>query len=238
MLASELRNTVITEDRHSRHIPVMAKSPTPRALAFKAWMKRNDTNTSRVSEAAGVHYTTLASFVQGSTKSLKGENEQKIAEAFETSVEQIFGGGVEQLVRIIGRVGANPDDEVVMITAHEQYDFAPVPPGGTTDSAALEVEGHSMRGYADDGALIYFEVQHTPPTPDMIGYECIVETEDGRILFKRLHRGSKPDHFDLESFNGPTIRDVRLRWAADPTAVIPPKQARKIIRRGHHENAA
>ncbi|MFN7144911.1 MAG: thioredoxin domain-containing protein, partial [Myxococcota bacterium] len=49
-------------------------------------------------------------------------------------------------------------------------ELAPIPPGGTERAAALRVVGHSMRGVADDGALIYFEDQRTPPTPDMLGH--------------------------------------------------------------------
>jgi hypothetical protein len=91
-----------------------------------------------------------------------------------------------------------------------------------------------MRAIAEDGSLIYFEDQRNPPTPDMIGYYCIVETEErpeGRVLFKRLLRGTKPGLYMLESQVGPPIEDVRIRWAAEPTAIIPPKQARRIIRR-------
>lgn len=237
MLASEIRKPVITAFRRSRHgLDMAKKDPSERARAFKKWMARAGTNTKRVSEQAGVTYTTLASFVQGDTRSLKGETEQKIAQAFEEPAEAIFGGGHgEVLVRIIGRVGANPDDEIVMTSAHEIFDFALPPPGGTSDSVALEVKGHSMRGYADDGSLIYFEIQRTPPTPDMLGAICIVETEDGRVLLKRLLRGSGPGLYDLESANGPAIPDVRLRWAAEPTAIIPPRHAQRIIRRsGEH----
>ena len=152
-------------------------------------------------------------------------------------IDGIGDEGGDQLVRIIGRVGANPDDQVIMTTAQESYDYVPLPPGGTSDSVALEVHGHSMRGFADDGSLIYFEIQRTPPGSDMLGAIVIVETLDGRVLLKRLLRGSEKGLFDLESANGPTLHDVRLAWAAEPTAIIPPKQARKIIRRGGEEAA-
>lgn len=215
----------------------MSYKPSPRAEAFIAWMESQRTNTRQVSLKAGVSYTTLASFVQGKTQSLKGANEEKIVSAFDANAEEVFGGKREQLVRIIGRVGANADGEIVMSTAHESWDYVPIPPGGTSDSVALEVHGHSMRGYADDGSLIYFELQRSPPTEDMLGYESIVETEDGRILLKRLLRGTKPGLYDLESANGPPIRDVRIRWAAEPTAIIPARQARRIIRRAGEEAA-
>jgi SOS-response transcriptional repressor LexA len=133
-------------------------------------------------------------------------------------------------VPIVGRVGANPDGLVLFATGQEPGDLAPIPPGGTEKAAALLVVGHSMRGIADDGALIYFEDQKTAPTPDMLGHVVIVETDTDEVLVKRLLRGSRSGLFDLESIAGPTRQDARLRWAAHITAIIPPFQARRIIR--------
>jgi hypothetical protein len=50
------------------------------------------------------------------------------------------------------------------------------------------------------------------------------------VLVKRLLRGSMPGRYDLESLAGPTRQDAKLRWAAHITAIIPPFQARKVIR--------
>lgn len=157
-----------------------------------------------------------------------------LAPVLQTTAAYLIEGAepdAEIYVPIIGRVGADNDGEVVYTTAHETGDMAPIPPGGSRDSVALEVSGHSMRGFADDGSLLYFLSQHTPPTPDMLGYPCIVETTDGRVLLKRLLKGSRPGVYDLESQNGPTLEDVELRWAAEITAIIPARAARRIIRR-------
>lgn len=133
-------------------------------------------------------------------------------------------------VPIIGRVGANPEGLVLFATGQEPGDLAPIPPGGTDKAVALLVVGHSMRGVADDGALIYFEDQRTAPTVDMLGHVVVVEVDTDEVLVKRLLRGSRPGQFDLESIAGPTRQDARLRWAAHITAIIPPFQARRIIR--------
>jgi SOS-response transcriptional repressor LexA len=132
---------------------------------------------------------------------------------------------------ILGYVAANPEGQVLFSTGDSPQEFAPIPPGGSEKSAALWVRGHSMRGVADDGALIYFENQHTPPTPDMLRFVCVVETDDGEVLIKRLLKGSEPGLYDLESIAGPLREDVRLRWAALITAFVPPYQARQIV---HH----
>lgn len=140
------------------------------------------------------------------------------------------GPGDTPLSQIVGYAGADDAGELIQSDSDPVNEFAPMPPGGTSKSVAVHLKGKSMRGIADDGALIYFEHQQTPPTPDMIGEPCIVELEDGRVLFKRLQRGSRPNHYNLESTAGETIRDVRLKWAAEPTAIIPPRQARRIVR--------
>jgi hypothetical protein len=131
---------------------------------------------------------------------------------------------------IIGRVGADPEGAVLFATGQDPGDLAPIPPGGTEHARALLVAGHSMRGIVDDGGLIYFEDQRTPPTPDMLGHVVVVEIDTDEVLVKRLLRGSAPGLFDLESLFGATRRDCRIRWAAHITAIIPPFQARRIMR--------
>jgi SOS-response transcriptional repressor LexA len=166
-----------------------------------------------------------------STKTITG-----LARALQTSTSWLLDGeGPEhlddevqpKLVRILGRVGANP--EAAVNISDDAWDMAPLPPGATSKAVALEVSGVSMHTQAPDGSLVYFENQETPPTPDLLGMPCVVETEDGRVLYKRLLRGSAPGLYDLESEVGNAIRDVRLRWAAEVIAVIPPRQAKRII---------
>lgn len=142
------------------------------------------------------------------------------------------GPGQPRPAPIIGRVGADPGGEVLLAGGQAPPEFAPLPPGGTERAVALRVTGHSMRGLAEDGALIYFEDQRTPPSPDMLGQVVVVELDTGEVLVKRLLRGGAPGRFDLESVAGPTRRDARLRWAAHITAIVPPWQARRILIQG------
>ncbi|MFM1961046.1 MAG: hypothetical protein RL588_2563 [Pseudomonadota bacterium] len=142
------------------------------------------------------------------------------------------GPGQPRPAPVIGRVGADPGGEVLLAGGQAPPEFAPLPPGGTERAVALRVSGHSMRGLADDGALIYFEDQRTPPSPDMLGQVVVVELDTGEVLVKRLLRGGAPGRYDLESVAGPTRRDARLRWAAHITAIVPPWQARRILIQG------
>lgn len=205
---------------------------------LRAWRKARNLTLEQLAEAIGMSHQNLGRIERGLVP-LGEEHLVPLSRALGIEPADLFrdpqsAPGGETYVRVIGRVGADTDGTVVQTTAQEAFDTVPIPPGGTKDSVALEVVGHSMRAIAEDGSLIYFEDQRNPPTPDMIGYYCIVETDErpeGRVLFKRLLRGSKPGLFMLESQVGPPIEDVRVRWAAEPTAIIPPKQARRIIRR-------
>lgn len=66
-----------------------------RRANFVAWMEASELNMSKVSVASGVSYNTIRSYVgDGTSKrtgSLSGENEAKIAGAYNLSVEDIFG---------------------------------------------------------------------------------------------------------------------------------------------------
>ncbi len=186
-------------------------------------------------EAFGWNRNTYASNENGNAP-FSYRKAKDYAAAFGVSAEWLYdaAGPVRASLRagyvpILGRVGANPDGVVLFATGQEAGDLAPIPPGGTDKAAALRVVGHSMRGLADDGALIYFEDQRTPPTPDMLGHVVVVEIDTDEVLVKRLLRGSRSGLFDLESVAGPTRQDARLRWAAHITAIIPPFQARRII---------
>lgn len=173
---------------------------------------------------------------------------KEYAEAFGVKPEWLYDGagapeadaqaagrqvGTEpNLVPVIGRVGADSEGVVLFATGQDAGDLAPIPPGGTQKAVALRVVGHSMRGIADNGGLIYFEDQRTPPTPDMLGHVVVVETDADEVLVKRLLRGKRPGRYDLESVVGEIKENCRIRWAAHITAIIPPHQARRIIRSG------
>ncbi len=166
---------------------------------------------------------------------------KRYAQAFGVSAQELYDAAPapdpdaatkprEILVRVIGRVGADTEGRVLFAAGQEAGELVPLPPGGTEKAVALRVVGHSMRGVTDDGGLIYFEDQRTPPTPDMFGHIVVVETLEGEVLVKRLLRGSLKGRYDLESVVGPVRENAKIRWAAHITAIIPPHQARRILR--------
>jgi SOS-response transcriptional repressor LexA len=141
-------------------------------------------------------------------------------------------GERDAVVPIVGRIGADPEGNILYAEGHETGDYAPFPPGGSAKAVAVEVAGHSMHGWADDGSLIYYEERHDPPTDDMLGHVVVVGLDTGEVLVKRLLRGSRKGRYDLESIAGPMRTDAKVEWAAHVAAIVPPPAARRIILRG------
>lgn len=208
---------------------------------LRAWRKAKGLTLEQVADGIGMSHQNLGRIERGLVP-LSEEHHTPLASVLGIEPADLFrdptGSAPEPMVRIIGRVGADTEGTVIQTTSHDGYDMAPVPPGGSANAVALEVAGHSMAPIAEDGSLIYFEDQRTPPTEEMIRYYAIIELEDGRVLFKRLLRGSRPGLYTLESQIGPPIEDVRIVWAAEPTAIIPPRQAQRIIRRAGERQIA
>lgn len=55
---------------------------------------------------SGVPQTTLYSFLSGKAASLKGTTEGRVAAAFTTTVDEIFGTPIAAYVSVRGKVGA------------------------------------------------------------------------------------------------------------------------------------
>ena len=202
---------------------------------LRAWRKRAGLSQEALAERAETSKGYLSDLESGKRPVPPGRLVERIASALGVQPADLFRDPNESsvpdpFVPVIGLVGADAEGSVLFSDGQGTGDEVPIPPGGTVKARALLVKGHSMSGFADDGALIYFEDQRTPPTPDMLRQPCVVETADGRVLVKKLLKGSGPGVYDLESLNGPLLEDQRLNWAAEITAVIPPRQAARVMR--------
>lgn len=129
--------------------------------------------------------------------------------------------------RIAGRAGASTDGRVVFAEGHGGLGEVEIPEGATEDSVAIEIDGYSQ-GFIADGCLIFYTEVHAAPTDDMLGTIVVVGTDDGEVLLKKLLRGSKEGYYDLESINGPMMKDRRVIWAAHVDSLVPPWRARRL----------
>ncbi len=124
------------------------------------------------------------------------------------------------IVNVVGRIGAGseilpeleqvPPDGLFQI----QVPF-PVPPG----TLAFEVQGDSMWPRYDHNDVILCWGEGTN-TSEILGWEAAVRTSEGRRYLKRVVKGSRAKTFDLESFNAPVIRNVKLEWISKVQLVV------------------
>lgn len=143
---------------------------------------------------------------------------KKYGRAFKVRWEWILEGQGEpsndSQAPVVGYVGAGAqifpvDDNPV----GQGMDEASVPPGAPIDVVAVKVRGDSMYPRYFDGELVYYHSIHQPPS-ELIGKECVVKLADGRMLIKRLRRGTLKNVFNLESWNSPLLENAEIEWAA------------------------
>jgi hypothetical protein len=152
-------------------------------------------------------------------RQLKAGEISRIAEYLEVAAPSAGPREIE----IIGLAGAGPSGEVSFSTSQGLLGTGPAPPGATDTTKAVEVRGKSMRGFADDGWLVYYDDEDRRAIEDdMIGRPCIVWLADGRVLIKAPYRNGDGT-FNLESYNPSidTIRGVLVESAALVTAIVP-----------------
>lgn len=166
-----------------------------------------------------------------------GDNLMLLAKGLQTTADYLLGrtddpspnaAQKQATTRIVGKAGAATDGRVLFAEGHDGLGIVEVPAGATEDSVALEIEGYSQ-GWIADGALIFYTEVHQAPTDDMLGVIVVVGTDDDEVLLKKLLRGSRPGLYDLESINGPVMKDRKVIWAAHVDSLVPPWRA-KLLR--------
>lgn len=95
MLASRTTELRGYENPYAEAVCAVMSLQDDRRANFMAWMDASGLNMNQVSEISGVQYNTIRSYVVETkgkrTGSLSGENEARIAGAFNLAVEDIFG---------------------------------------------------------------------------------------------------------------------------------------------------
>lgn len=182
--------------------------------------------------AVGVPYPTYAGHENGSS-GFRADKGELYARRFKVRFEWLMRGtgpmldAKERTAPIVGRAGASTEGKVIYAEGDGNLGTVLIPEGAEDNAVAIEIEGYSM-GFLADGALVFYSEKHPAPTEDMLGMIVIVETDDGEVLLKRLLRGSEPGLYDLESINGPVMRDKKISWAAHIDSLVPPWRARRL----------
>lgn len=150
---------------------------------------------------------------ENGTRGFKRDAAIQYARALRVSPEWILfgrGGPEKSGVPLVGYIGAGA--EVYAFDDGGALDRIEPPPGVGPDAVAVKVRGDSMWPRYSDGDMIVYD-NHTP-VESLHNRECIVSLPDGRKFVKTL-RPSHSGLYDLESYNAPPIRDVKIEWAAE-----------------------
>lgn len=141
--------------------------------------------------------------------------------------------GVEEgntVVSVVGKIGAGqeilPEFEQLPPDGLFQIEVPfPVPP----NTLAFEVDCDSMWPRYDPGDVVLCWREGLN-VAEVIGWEAAVITDKGQRYLKRIMQGSKAKLFNLESFNAPVIRDVKLNWISKVQAVVRAGEWRQLGR--------
>ncbi len=173
--------------------------------------------------------TTLYSYASGKSQSLKGITQEKVASAYRVRVEDLFGtaSSTRPEVGVWGKIGARA--EIYPLTDFASDPMFQVQLPATLDPeddyVAFEIEGYSMPP-AEPGWLVVFRRIETTPD-ELLNTPCLVDTKDGRRLFKRLRKGYAPGRYNLESWDGsPIMEDVEVASVLPFAALTPGRRGR------------
>ncbi|MDA9521666.1 hypothetical protein XI06_15280 [Bradyrhizobium sp. CCBAU 11434] len=87
------------------------------------------------------------------------------------------------------------------------------------NAAAYRVSGDSMFPRYDDGDVIIVLKREQPPF-ELLNFESLVTTSEGNRFLKRIVHGARKGQFDLESFNAPVMRNVKIASATEVHSVV------------------
>lgn len=170
--------------------------------AIRRYREAKNWSLEELAEHAGVSVSQVSRIERGQREPTVA-NMKAFARALGVSVNTLIESGQ---VLVVGYVGAGAQ-AVYYSDAQGPLEKVERPPESTEQTVAVIVRGDSMTGIADDGWVLYYDEQRTPPTSDLLGKLCIVGLSNGHILVKKLQRGRGPGLFDLYSVAGAPMLD-------------------------------
>lgn len=163
--------------------------------------------------------------IESGDQRLTVEDLAQIAGAFDMPAAAILGNFRPRMIPISGRVGANPEEQIVFFESAEGGGEGEIEaPPGAHDGFAVEVRGNSMvPRYFDRDQIICRRLPGNDPR-QALQRDCAVRLLDGRTLLKRVEPGSRRSVVTLRSYNAafPLVSDVEAEWFA-PVVWIHPR---------------
>jgi transcriptional regulator with XRE-family HTH domain len=184
--------------------------------------KRGFRSAAEAARRLGVPYGTYSGHESG-TRGIKDEEVIRYAQAFRVPLPWLaYGiGSLEnaKVVPIVGVVG--PGEEAHLFNDHRnEFEEVSAPDDSTSNTVAVEIKGDSVGPWFDRWVAFY-DNDENPPSRDLVGHLCVVGTQDGSVLLKKIERGSSNGVYTLLGQFGRPLFDKSLRWAAPIKAMRP-----------------
>lgn len=148
--------------------------------------------------------------IENGITALTAEDAVSFARALQVRLEEVLGIADRTQAKIIGRLGPHdmiygyPDDSAVQL-----LDAPPLSPPGIV---AIEVIGDAAYPRYQNGDVLFCLPPEPPGT--LIGQDCIVTFQDGRMALKRILNGSRADAWTLTGVMSPDVlMDVEITSA-------------------------
>jgi transcriptional regulator with XRE-family HTH domain len=134
-------------------------------------------------------------------------------------------------IPVVGRVGAGGSIETEWENLTEPLFEIELPFPVGEDAIGFEIEGNSMWPRYDPHDVIVVS-KAGEPIDTLLGFDAVLRTGaddgNGNRFLKRPIRSSTPGLFDLESYNAPPMRGLRIAWAAGIIAHVPASRWRRL----------
>jgi len=187
----------------------------------RARAKAGYSQATDAARAFGWNENTYRSHENGE-RGLKPAVAEKYARAFRVSAAWLLTGEQGDVVRtvpLLGKVSAGAVMEI-MSEAQGPFEEVEVFSGDHEATAAAEIKGDCM-GPLLDGWLVFWNSGRTISPKDLVGKICVIGLDDGRVMLKKLTKGSIPGMFTLYSQFDPPIYDALVKWASPVTSMRP-----------------
>ena len=184
------------------------------------WARERDGRYKTATEAARAFGWTISTYLghENEDRSPSRAMARKYAKSYKVRWEWLLEGEGQPTaktgkIEIAGYVGAGAE---FIPFGEDSPALGEAPATVEANTSVVIVRGDSMYPRYFDGELLYF-IKEERPASEFIGRECVLKLKDGRMFVKIVRKGSTRHHFHLESWNGPTIEDQVIEWAAPVT---------------------
>ena len=204
---------------------------------IREWREKRNLTVEALAEAAGISPGYLSRMERGE-RNVSLKNLARLAGALNIHDRDLVGPQAVA-IPVVGLVSAGGSISTESENHLDPLFEVELPLSLADDVVGFQVVGDSMFPRYDAGDVII--VSRAGEDVDLLlGFEAIVKVGDrdgpGDRFFKRIIRGQAPATYDLESYNAPVMRGVRIGWAASMIAKVPATQWRR--RNGQAAKAA